>query len=1005
MVPHIDTQYPTNIIELTGLDPDVHLPTQSNFNYFTTSEFRNDFQISSCISSKHFSVLHSNIRSLNANFENLMQMITELNHNFSIIGLTETKINSSNQNTRIHSIPGYNFFSQPSESNAGGVGFYISNKIPCFIRNDISGSQIEFECLWIEIQCDLNHNIVCGVVYRHPHSNIDQFIEYLNNTIEKLNNENKYCVIMGDFNIDLLNTSHPATDEFLNTLETRFFNPHILQPTRITDHSSTLIDNIFFNSITHHTISGNIVYDLTDHLPNFLIINKFTQLPKQFKITKRDYSGFNKEEFLNEIQSMDLTSELNNYSDPSDMFNIFYSKISNIVDKHAPVKQLSRKEIKQLSKPWITKGIKTSIDIKNKIYKQYIKNKSLYYYDKFKFYRNKLNRLIKVSKKNYYQNYFSTNRSNIKKTWKGIKEIIGFKNGNSSVPPKIVTSENRELTDCQSIANCFNNFFANVGENTANSVPATTSSASDFLPPKIVDTFVLSEITSEEIEKLIEKLNGKKATGPYSIPISLLKIMSGSISQILAKIFNASLTKGTVPECFKLASITPIFKKGSQLDVNNYRPISLLSTFNKILEKLVFTRLIKFINDNNILYEKQFGFRCKHSTTQAILAITDKIQCAIEEGVFSCGIFLDLSKAFDTVNHNILIQKLDHYGIRGNAKIWFQSYLENRCQYVSLGDVKSDIKQLNHGVPQGSVLGPLLFLLYINDLQNSSSVFEFHLFADDSNLFCKNKKLQELESTINNQLIFVNSWLCANKLSLNVDKSSFVIFHPPQKKMNYNLNININSENLKQETQIKYLGIMLDNNLNWKPHVSFISSKIKRNIGIICKARHYVNLDILRNLYYSLIYPYLTYGILSWGHTFQSTTSPLLILQKKVIRLMTFSAFQAHTQPLFFELQILKFPDLVFLYTALFMYDYHNDNLPISFKSYFTRVNQIHNYNTRLASKNSYALPKARTNYGKYNIKFSGVTVWNSINEYTKALSNQKFKDQLCNDIFSSYIS
>ena len=250
-----------------------------------------------------------------------------------------------------------------------------------------------------------------------------------------------------------------------------------------------------------------------------------------------------------------------------------------------------------------------------------------------------------------------------------------------------------------------------------------------------------------------------------------------------------------------------------------------------------------------------------------------------------------------------------------------------------------------------------IFLLYINDFHNSSTALDFHLFADDSNLFCKDKSLQSLETTVNNHLIAVHAWLSSNKLLLNIDKSNFVIFHSAQKKVNYNFQLKINSISLKQETKIKYLGIMMDKNLNWKSHISFITSKIKRNIGIISKARHYLPLPLLVNLYYSFIYPYLTYGIIVWGHTYPSTLNPLLILQKRTLRIMTFSTFQAHTNPIFISLNILKFPDLVFLHTALFMYDFNNNNLPACFHSFFTSVKNTHSYNTRLASKSSFSLP------------------------------------------------
>jgi len=342
-------------------------------------------------------------------------------------------------------------------SNAGGTGIFVSKKLSSSIRNDFSCTRVEFEALWIEIETDLHHNLVCGVIYRHPNNNCESFLNYMNHTVESISKENKYCIIMGDFNIDLLNVSHASTEHFLDILETNFFSPHILQPTRITHHSATLIDNIFFNSATHHTISGNIIYDLTDHLPNFLIINKFAMLPKQFKLYKRDYSNFNESAFLEDLDSINWSHEFSDSGNASLMFDQFYSNISTIVDKHIPLKQLSIREIKQLTKPWITKGLQTSIKIKNRFYKKFIKTKSLYYQDKFKYYRNRLNHLLKISKQRYYNEYFTRNHANLKKTWCGIKEIIGFKTGNNNLPSKILSPDNNEITDCH-----FFSFFANI---------------------------------------------------------------------------------------------------------------------------------------------------------------------------------------------------------------------------------------------------------------------------------------------------------------------------------------------------------------------------------------------------------------------------------------------------------------------------------------------------------------------------------------------------------------
>ena len=294
------------------------------------------------------------------------------------------------------------------------------------------------------------------------------------------------------------------------------------------------------------------------------------------------------------------------------------------------------------------------------------------------------------------------------------------------------------------------------------------------------------------------------------------------------------------------------------------------------------------------------------------------------------------------------------------------------------------------------------FLLYINDICNSSSLLTFHLFADDSNLFYKNKCLNALESTINNELSNVYTWLCSNKLSLNIDKSNYIIFRSFKKKV-HPITVNISNIPLKEVPHIKYLGVLLDSHLNWKAHISLLSSKLKRSIGILSKARHYTNIEILRNLYYTLIYPYLTYGTLFWGHTYKTTLLPLFILQKKAIRIISFSHFNDHTDPIFLRLSLLKLNDIVYFQTALFMFDFHTYNLPEIFNGYFDQVNQRHNYNTRLATRSTYTLPKPRTNYGLFNIKYVGPKVWNSIDEKLKHLSRNQFKKIIFENLLSSY--
>ena len=335
------------------------------------------------------------------------------------------------------------------------------------------------------------------------------------------------------------------------------------------------------------------------------------------------------------------------------MFDTFNSELMKIIDKHIPLKQLSRKDIKHRSKPWIPHGIRCSLKIKNNLYKKYIKSRSVYYHQKFKVYRNKLNRLIKISKTDYYNKYFTSNKTNLRNIWRGIRQIINLKPmGGGGFPSKILEGE-AAVTDSKSIASAFNNCFGNIGNDLAATIPSVNISPMDFMPQKLSHSLFLYPITSQEIVDEINNLNSTKATGPFRLPIDILKLMKDIISEPLEILFNSSLSNGIVPDSFKIAKIIPIHKKGSIMSLNNYRPISLLSVFIKLLEKLMFKRISNFINKHNILHSKQFGFRSKHSTLHAILSITDRIQRAVEDGYYSCGIFLDLSKAFDTVNHNI----------------------------------------------------------------------------------------------------------------------------------------------------------------------------------------------------------------------------------------------------------------------------------------------------------------------------------------------------------------
>ena len=365
------------------------------------------------------------------------------------------------------------------------------------------------------------------------------------------------------------------------------------------------------------------------------------------------------------------------------------------------------------------------------------------------------------------------------------------------------------------------------------------------------------------------------------------------------------------------------------------------------------------------------------------------------------GVFLDFSKAFDTIDHNILLYKLQHYGIRGKALEWFRDYLSNRKQFVNLNGNASRFKLISCGVPQGSLLGPLLFLLYINDLQNCSKILSFIFFADDSNLFFSHHDPNTLVNTLNNELILVQSWINANKLSLNINKTQYMLFSHVLKELPNR--VNINGTELQQVECTKFLGLYIDNDLSWASHINYLSKLLSRNTGILNKLKYYFPTNILMKLYSSLISPYLNYGILAWGNCAKTLLDKLFYIQKRAIRIINKVGYLSHTNDLFYNNNILKLVDLFTYNVGIFMYQLSNKDLPEVFQIMFTRNRLIHSYPTR--QSDAYHLPRTRTIFAKKTIMFTGPKFWNDLPvEITQSQSLFIFKRKLKQLLLNEYI-
>ena len=444
------------------------------------------------------------------------------------------------------------------------------------------------------------------------------------------------------------------------------------------------------------------------------------------------------------------------------------------------------------------------------------------------------------------------------------------------------------MNDQKQVANRFNEYFTSIAQNLVDKLGNPKKQYSDYLKDAVSNSFMISPVLTAEVLDQLRNLDETKAANSYDIPVKLIKLVQNHIAKPLTTLINLSFSTGYYPKALKYAKVIPIFKAKAKNEVSNYRPISLLPLFNKIFEKLMYSRLIGFLNKNKVLYTHQFGFQKNKSTSLAILDVCIKLVESIEKGEFSRCIFLDFAKAFDTVNHNILINKLEHYGIRGIPLDWFHSYLNERSQCVLVAGELSVDRTIKHGVPQGSVLGPLLFLLYINDIPKASKMMNFYLFADDTSLFYSHKNINTLEEVINVELGSIQDWLVASKLTLNTNKSNFVIIKPRQKKVPKKIQLSINGDHLNESDCVKYLGVLIDNKLTWKQDIQHVNTKVAKSIDILAKMRHFAPYNILLNIYNAFISPHINYGIINWGGAYQNSLDPLSKNQKKAARLLFF---------------------------------------------------------------------------------------------------------------------